>query len=52
MAYMLLYDMVYASFFAFSENAIAILITMAHPKITSFGPYNRYDYFLYEQVRG
>ena len=52
MAYMLLYGMVYASFFAFSENAIAILITMAHPKITSFGPYNRYDCFLYEQVRG
>ena len=52
MAYMLLYDMVYTSFFAFSENAIAILITMAHPKITSFGLYNRYDCFLYEQVRG
>lgn len=45
MAYMLLYDMVYASFFAFSENAIAILITMVHPKITSFGLYNRYDCF-------
>ena len=33
-------------------NATAILIAMAHPKIISFGLYNRYDCFLYEQVRG
>ena len=32
MAYMLLYDMVYASFFAFLENAMVMRIAMAFSK--------------------
>lgn len=45
MAYMLLYDMVYACFFAFLEKCHSVSRRHSHRKITSFSLYNRYGYF-------